>query len=260
MPTYSRPPAPRPSGRTPTPVPKLTAYPAPIRGSQPQQAQGRDVVNQGGQQGVMSDRGKFQPLGNAALSKLPATTSAPAAMPQPKLMPSAPMFRGGADPSQLADVMQPYGTGPGSGSGAGDIESAIQGLKSQLGEPTDAAINKMAGFGPNVQSTGPAIQTALAGASGGNPNSAPGMPPDVASRLRSMIGGGLQAPGRGGMTPFGGGGRRAGRAGGGAGGGTGFMPGQPNPYAEILRQRMNPAAGAVMGAAAGGLGGGPYAY
>lgn len=237
------------------PKPKLRSPRMPV------QAQGRDVISQNGQRGVVGRGGNFQPLGTAALNRFGTggggggSTSAAGPSYKPAMGgdweggrmspdPNDPRTRDFINQMAVRPLPTSGSTGdwPGAGAGAGaggDIQTAIQGLKSQLGMPADAdAATRMSGFGPNVQGMGPAIQTALAGANGGNPNSAPGMPPDVAGRLRAMIGGGLRPP----QAPASDGGR----------GGTGFMPGQPNPYAEILRQRL--------GAGGGGGVAGQYAY
>lgn len=235
MPTYSRPKAPRPSGRTPTPVPKL--MPSPVRGTQPQQAQGRNVVNQGGQQGVVGRGGNFQALGDAALSKLPAPAPAPTAAPLMKSYPAPMLPSGGGGLDQwFRDNPSARGTPwsgrpdttalPGSG-GGGDIESAISSLRGQLGMPPGSDAALAAGAGANGQGQGPApgIAARLAGRMP-MPPLPPGQLPGQQPQANDL------------MAKFG--------------------AGRPNPYAEILRQRMNPAAGAAAGAALSGMGG--YAY
>lgn len=260
MASYSKPLPPRPANVARSKplvsadfVAKQMGGQVPANAAQPQppQAQGRSVVNQGGQQGVMGDGGNFQPLGAAALSKLPPQSPSSTAMPQPKMMPSAPMFPGGRS-DQLSDYINAINTGAVSGSsssqspGDAGIEGAIGSLKQQLGmapgsmPDADMATRPLAGLRADVTKqpyfNGDELQTYSRGI-GGAPSSGP-MPGPNPNGRRAPLNRGLNSA-------------WAARQ----GGGVQPQQQQPNPYAEILRQRLVANGGAGMG-----LGGGQFAY
>lgn len=102
---------PKLGGISSRPLTKAPMRPSP--GNSGPVAQGRGVVNQGGVQGVEGRGGNFQPLGKAALSRLPG---------------------GGGDFGDRG-VFQQKPLDAGIGSGGAGIEAAIGGLKQQLGMP-----------------------------------------------------------------------------------------------------------------------------
>lgn len=244
----------------------------PLPRPQQPQAQGRGVVTQGGVQGVEGRGGNFQPLGKAAMSRLPG---------------------GGGDLGDRGVFQQkPLDAGAGSGGagaeGAG-IEAAIGGLKQQLGMPPTSS-------GRPAQLQGDQLAQALErrGMPFGQGTQSQGMPTDamtaadMATRpLPGLANGGgagggisgrpmpmdLETPGMGGQqspdSPLGAGALGAspifqrlnamrGGGPGGFGGGIaagnagpygGFMGGQQpqvpgpgqgqgNPYANLLKQRL----------------------
>lgn len=241
--------------------------------AQPAQAQGRDVVNQGGQRGVMSDQGKFQELGDAALSKL--------AVPSTAMRSTGISLAPGID-----GVMRQVGSGAGGGTatGTGTSSSAIAGPGQS---PADVASywtpERMMGAGPARGGSaadmvadimpGQGAGTAVGPGAGPGAGTGAGDIESAISSLRSQLG--MPAGSNAASSPATGiAGAIAGRM---SGQGQGaqltqpqqaqarnfmaqFGAGRPNPYAEILRQRMNPAAGGGLAGAGGGQLQRQYAY
>lgn len=185
------------------------------RGALQVQAQGRDVVNQGGQAGVVGRGGNFQPLGAAAIRRMRSPVggtnlgggggagAGTSEMDRPDLAGVLDSFNGRGAGGQ--PIMRPFpGQSPSPQALPGtDIETAIQSLKGQLGMPTDA-------------------QVAGGGASDEMMQKLSGMP----------AGGNWQQP-----TPQ----------------GQGAQNPNQNPYADILRRRMATYGGAAAALTGGQL-------
>lgn len=212
---------------------------------QPPQAQGRSVVNQGGQQGVVGAGDNFQPLGAAALSRLPSPSPSPAQVPDPPEMQDFMARNPGLTPEFIRNAAS---GGGGNGVDGAGIEGAIGSLKQQLGmapgsmPDADMATRPLAGLRAGITKQpyfggddGGEMQTYSRGI-GGAPGSGP-MPGPNPNGRRAPLNRGLNSA-------------WAARQGG------GVQPQQQqNPYAEILRQRL-----AANGGAGMGLGGGQFAY
>lgn len=255
MASYSKPLPPRPANAARS-KPLVSAdfmakqmggqVPANAAQPQPPQVQGRSVVNQGGQQGVMGAGGNFQPLGAAALSRLSEQEQ-----PTPGISGVSKAWQPPANNGFLEkmagfgpNVQSQAGTGP-DPTNAG-IEGAIGSLKQQLGmapgsmPDADMATRPLAGLRADVTKqpyfNGDELQTYSRGI-GGAPSSGP-MPGPNPNGRRAPLNRGLNSA-------------WAARQ----GGGVQPQQQQPNPYAEILRQRL-----AANGGAGMGLGGGQFAY